>query len=932
MRAMRPTITASLLLASTILASPAIAGDDVLYAPAPEWVEQVELDSAEVAEGPSAVLYDWQYRLEGGTEHAFTDMAFRLDNPEALMQAGTLSFSWLPDNGDLTVHRLEILRGDEVIDLLAQGVTFDVLRREQALEQRFIDGELTASLAVPGLREDDVLRVAFSTSNDERAFGGEVQSLQFLPSDPWRVGFSRVKVSWPSDEEMFFDAGERVELPALTQSDGYNWLEVSLPLDERDPVPADAPYRFQQPDVLRVGSFASWQEVSSVMAPHFEAASTVPDNSEVAQLADDILAQTDDPLEKMALAVRLVQDEVSYLFVGLDGGGYMPQSALETWDKRYGDCKAKSVLLHALLKRIGIQSEVVLVDTQRGNAAPTWLPLPAFDHMIVHAVVDGTDYWLDGTMNGTRLATLGDVPNFYYALPLREEGSDLMPITPRDSAVPQMAMAMAVDQSAGVDFPGLFEMTMTMQGPAGVRLQAMVDEDNPQALRQWAKQFSASDSDMIVSDLAIEYDEEAAIGVVRITGVMPTSFEWRDGRLRAESSSFDQEFNFNPDRARRAWREIPVATPGPARTLTELTLTLPDGGEGYTLEGEPTIEGGFANTRLVGSARIDDGRMISRSELFMQPGEIAAADVPQAKRDARRLLGSNLELVPPEDVTWRWELGEEERAARAAPILAAYDKAVRFADADDFTPLQWRAYFNMSIYDFDAALMDLDRLIDEAPDTWSYYQRHLAHRALGHEDQAIADLEASYDLNPNSGTAQELARRLAYNGRPGEALDLMDSLPVSDEDRIAHADVMAEVLALDGEVEQGFALLEDLVADQPQNSGALNGDCWFRGLFSYALDTAMERCTQAVERAGNPSAALDSRALIHFRQGQYAAAIADLDTVLDLVPGMPESLYLRGVVRLHAGDNNGRSDIADALTMAPYLPGFYAKHGIMPPE
>ena len=932
MRPKRSTLTASVLLATTVLANPALAGDEVLYAPAPDWVDPVQLDASEVAAGPSAVLYDWQNRLEAGVEYAYTDMAYRLDNPEAVMQAGTLSLEWLPDNGDLTIHRLDILREEEVIDLLAQGETFDVLRREQGLEQRFIDGQLTASLAVPGLREDDVLRVAYSTSNDERAFGDEVQSLQFLPSDPWRVGFSRVKVSWPTDEEMYFGAGERITLPEPEIRDGYKWLEIALPLAEREAMPADAPYRYQQPDMLRVGSFADWTEVSSVMAPHFEAAATVPDDSQVARLADDILAQTDVPLERMAAAVQLVQDEVSYLFVGLDGGGYMPQDAQDTWAKRYGDCKAKSVLLHALLKRVGIDSEVVLVDSQRGNAAPTWLPLPAFDHMIVHAMVDGVDYWLDGTMNGTRLATLGDVPPFYYALPLREEGSDLMPMAPRDPAVPQMAMRVNIDQSAGVDVAALFFMDITMVGPGGVRLQAMVDEDNPQVLQQWARQFSSSDNDMIVSDLSIDYDEAEAVGTVHIEGVMPPYFEWRDGKLRAQGDDFDQDLSFNPDRARRAWREIPVATPGPMRTLTQVTLILPDDGEGYMLDGTENFEGSFANTRVEASARIADGAMISRTELFMLPGEVAAADVPDAKRAARQLLATDLKLVPPEHVDWRWQLEDAERAARAAPILAAYDAAVEFAEADNFVPLQWRAFFKMNIYDFEAALADLDTLIDEAPDTWSYYQRHLAHMALGNEDQAIADMAASYDLNPSNGTAQELARRLAYNGRQGEALDLMDSLPVAEEDRVGHADVMASVLALDGEVEQGFTLLEELVTSQPQNSVALNGDCWFRGLFNYALDTAMERCTQAVERAGNPSAALDSRALIHFRQGQYAAAIADLDTVLDLVPDMAESLYLRGVVRLHAGDDSGRADIANASKMAPYLPTFYSTHGIAPPE
>ena len=101
------------------------------------------------AGGPSERLRDGQYRIEESVVHAFTDRVVRIDNPQALMVENQISLAWLPDKGDLTVHRLEIRRGGEVIDLLAQGVVFAVIRREQGLEQRLIDGELTATLSVP---------------------------------------------------------------------------------------------------------------------------------------------------------------------------------------------------------------------------------------------------------------------------------------------------------------------------------------------------------------------------------------------------------------------------------------------------------------------------------------------------------------------------------------------------------------------------------------------------------------------------------------------------------------------------------------------------------------------------------------------------------------------------------------------------------------
>ncbi|MEL1250570.1 DUF3857 domain-containing protein [Aurantiacibacter gilvus] len=924
---------AVLPLVTIAWSAPVLAGEEVLYGPAPEWVRESELDSQDLDEGPATLLFDWQYRLEGGVVYSFAESATRLDNPQAVMQAGTVSLEWLPDNGDLTVHRVEILRDDEVVDLLAEGVTFEVIRRERALEQRWLDGELTATLAVPGLREDDVLRVAYTVSNDEEALGDEMQALQFLPSEPWQVGSARVIASWPVDEEMYYAAEERVDLPALQQRNGYNFLELDLPLAERDPVPTDAPSRFRRPDILRIGSFADWDEVSRVMAPHFEAAAVLPEGSPIIAEAEAIMARTADPLERAAQATQLVQDEVSYLFVGLDGGGYMPQSAEETWEIRYGDCKAKSVLLLSLLRHMGIESEVVLVNTQGGDAVPELLPLPAFDHMIVHAVIDGTDYWLDGTSSATRLATISDVPPFFYALPLREGGSGLVEMAQRDLAVPQLTVDMTMDHSAGIDFPALMQIDLRFVGPAAAQLQAMVDAANPDMIRQMAASMAGQGSmDIRISDFSITYDEEDAVGTISMQGIIPSQFEWSNGRLRASVEAGEIGEVFNPNRSRPSWREIPVATLGPARQAFGVRMVLPQSGEGFTLEGERNVNSGFGNIRLTREARLEAGELHAIGETFALLGEISPEALPQARREARRLANNTLELVPPDSLVWRWELTDEQRAERAAPLLAAYEDVLEFADEDNLGPLIARAQFLLSIYDFEAALADFDRLIDERPSAWSYWQRATIHKTLGNRTASLADLWSAYDLEYENGTAREVARELAYQGQADEAFELMESLAIADDERVWHFDMLATIAAAAGDLEQAQAYMAQGVADAPQSPEALNADCWFRGLWNTRLDDALEVCTRSIERASNASAALDSRALIRFRQGDYAGAVADLDEALAITPGLAESHYLRSIAKLHLGqEEEAQADRTIALRMAPHLQDFYAFHGIHGP-
>ncbi len=142
---------AALPLLALAWASAAHAGTEPLYAPAPDWVDGVEIGELELEGSAAVLLYDWQYRIEDGVVHAYTDSAIRIDNPQALMSANTQTLAWLPDKGDITIHRFEIIRDGEVIDLIAQGVTFEVLRREQGLENRLFGWRIDRHRFCPGL-------------------------------------------------------------------------------------------------------------------------------------------------------------------------------------------------------------------------------------------------------------------------------------------------------------------------------------------------------------------------------------------------------------------------------------------------------------------------------------------------------------------------------------------------------------------------------------------------------------------------------------------------------------------------------------------------------------------------------------------------------------------------------------------------------------
>jgi hypothetical protein len=227
-------------------------------------------------------------------------------------------------------------------------------------------------------------------------------------------------------------------------------------LDLRDP-PASpevegAPPRYNFRRAVEYSDYASWTDFAKQVWPVYQAASMLdaqsPLHAEVAKIA----AASADPVERAQAALRLVESQVRYVFVGLDGGNYIPKRADETWQRRFGDCKAKTVLLLALLRELGIKAQPALVASRGGDGINGRLPDPLlFDHVLVRATLNGRDYWLDATRQGDRYLDMLPQPFFVWALPLSAAGSELVTPPVTTSPYPQLISVVDIDASGGFD-------------------------------------------------------------------------------------------------------------------------------------------------------------------------------------------------------------------------------------------------------------------------------------------------------------------------------------------------------------------------------------------------------------------------------------------------------------------------------------------------
>lgn len=189
-----------LIIPGAILASVPAVGQQgtnqtVVLAPAPAWAKSSELLPVPAdASGLAFVrAQDTQVYLDGNGQQTYVSQRVKLLHPQAL-QIGNFALAWNPAVGSPVVHSLQIFRGDETIDVL-DNTKFEILRREDQLEQATLSGVLTAVLKVPDLRVGDELEWAYTLPAGDPTLKDTSAGLLALSGTPL-PGRYRLALSW----------------------------------------------------------------------------------------------------------------------------------------------------------------------------------------------------------------------------------------------------------------------------------------------------------------------------------------------------------------------------------------------------------------------------------------------------------------------------------------------------------------------------------------------------------------------------------------------------------------------------------------------------------------------------------------------------------------------------------------------------------------
>lgn len=252
------------------------------------------------------------------------------------------------------------------------------------------------------------------------------------------VQSSSFRVEIPTDLQFYYKQLNTDIVPSevvVGNQKIYHWRIENLPAVK--PEPYSPPYTSILPIVMcsphefefdgYKGSMASWEDYGHFMNELYQDRDILPDAllSEVKNLTKN--AQT--PQEKIQLLYDYLQENTRYVSVQLGIGGWQPFDAEYVYKNKYGDCKALTNYMKALLQAVDIKAYPVLIKSGELSYDVTEdFTTPKFNHVILHAPSEAL--WLECTSKSFPINYIGSNNADRNALLITEEGGQLIR-TPR---------------------------------------------------------------------------------------------------------------------------------------------------------------------------------------------------------------------------------------------------------------------------------------------------------------------------------------------------------------------------------------------------------------------------------------------------------------------------------------------------------------------
>ncbi len=328
------------------------------------------------------------YRVQpDGTQHNYEHLVLRALNQGGVKQLDSWSIPSSPDT-NVQVYNVRLIHPDG---------SFERAPPPRG-SWKYYD--------IPPVKVGDLLDVEYR-SDDTRAgvFGEYFGTRHEFYADVFDgllpARRSELVVIAPADQPVYASVrrGEGLEHSVATDDKGLTvmrWVATGLP---RPPTQSAMPGRSELAPVVDVTTFKDWDAFATwwwaFIEKEFDTTPAMRDK--VAELTAGMTSEK----EKVAAIARFVGQEIRYNSWPFGTHGYEPFNASTIFERRFGDCKDKSILMKQMLAQVGVDAVPVLINAEHSRADE---PLSSamiglFNHCITYVTptADRPGYYLDGT-------------------------------------------------------------------------------------------------------------------------------------------------------------------------------------------------------------------------------------------------------------------------------------------------------------------------------------------------------------------------------------------------------------------------------------------------------------------------------------------------------------------------------------------------------
>ncbi|HOK80678.1 MAG TPA: DUF3857 domain-containing protein [bacterium] len=297
---------------------------------------------------------------EKGKQHGTLQIPFDAERQKVeILKATTIT----PENKTFAVRKSDI-RIITPAELSSYSVLYPGIR--------------VCTITFPSVNIDCIIEYSYRITTKESRMPGEFwDGFFFQSTEPFLV--SRYKITVPANKELYIYPFS-VELKSKTKDRRfliYEWEKTNMP--------AITPERMMPPveevvPKILVTTIKDWDKIGKWFLS-LAKDSTIPD-SVVKSIAAEITKNAQNDEEKIKAIYHFICKNIRYIGLELGIHGFKPHAAKDVIKLGYGDCKDKAALMVAMLKSVGIQSYIALVNTERHIEKN--VPFPGqFNHAIV---------------------------------------------------------------------------------------------------------------------------------------------------------------------------------------------------------------------------------------------------------------------------------------------------------------------------------------------------------------------------------------------------------------------------------------------------------------------------------------------------------------------------------------------------------------------